>query len=57
MNLEDAEIQSTIEHEMGHSLGLDHTLSNGPNSIMKSLRQSIKPTAYDISEVRAKWGN
>lgn len=57
MNLSDAEIQTTIEHEMGHSLGLDHTPSNGPNSIMKSLRQSIKPTTYDISEVRAKWGN
>jgi len=51
------QVISNAGHEIGHSIGLDHTPSDGPNSIMKSGIQNIGPTTYDISEIRLKRGN
>jgi hypothetical protein len=47
---------SNAAHEVGHSLSLDHTPSSGSSSIMKMGIQSIAPTTYDITQLKAKWG-
>ncbi len=52
-----SQIISNATHEYGHVLGLDHTPDSGSNSVMKSGIQDIGPTAYDIQEIRLKWGN
>ncbi|WFA87247.1 hypothetical protein [Paenibacillus amylolyticus] len=51
------EVISNAGHEIGHSIGLDHTPSDGANSIMRSGIQNIGPTTYDITEIRLKRGN
>ncbi|MNI52830.1 Matrixin [compost metagenome] len=52
----------TATHEIGHSLGLDHTTgTNAQNSVMKGGWQgnetSASPTTYDRNQLKSIYGN
>lgn len=49
---------ATATHEVGHSLKLAHPSSSTVSSVMhQGSKKALKPTSYDVQELKRKWGN
>ncbi|QJD84978.1 hypothetical protein [Cohnella herbarum] len=61
----DTAIKNTATHEVGHSVGLEHTTSatNKASSVMTAGNDSLKdrtittPSSYDLNNITTKWGS
>ncbi|MBN7774463.1 hypothetical protein [Clostridium aminobutyricum] len=56
-NMNAAEVKSTATHEVGHTLSLAHTTASVESVMREGAIQFIGPTTYDITQLKAKWGN
>ncbi len=53
----DEERALTIAHELGHAFGLHHVSVDERASLMNPGNVRVPPTAEDVDELRASWGN